>query len=227
MFGFSFNNQTTSEWKYDDLETPQNIGDYKKLIENTFKKGNDWLNDNTNWQFIKEDRGIVLEELPIANSSIGAIKTTANIKGIELKKLVEVVFDLPLEEKKKLMSDILAYNTIKEITDDIAVCHSQYATPFGISNREFVFVKALRQLNDNKYMMMVQSINYEDKPFTQGYVRGVSVCCNYIEKLDDGSVKFVTIDHVDPRGMIPAFVINAFKDKAIEKVIKIQEVYAL
>ena len=43
--------------------------------------------------------------------------------------------------------------------------------------------------------------------------------------MGDGEYKIVLVDHVDPRGAVPGFVINLFKKKAAEAIIKLQNVY--
>lgn len=41
----------------------------------------------------------------------------------------------------------------------------------------------------------------------------------------EGEYKIVLVDHVDPRGRVPGWIVNMFKKKAAEAIIKIQTIY--
>jgi len=178
------------------------------------------------WQPFHEEEGVVIHEKTLPDSSIQIIKAIGTLKGVDLEQLWRALYNAPLEEKKKISDDILSHKVLKEIDDNVHVSYTQYNASTGISGREFVQVRAHRKLEDGSHLLTVTSINYKDQPFGEGFVRGIVRSGSlYTPIPGTNNVSVVNVDHIDPKGWIPQVVVNAFKKKASQRILKLQRVY--
>lgn len=219
MFSWLSGNESM-EWRYDDLKTPINNDDYDKFYNESLKFGKEWL-DSFSWNITKTNDNVVMEEMIIPNSDISAVRVSTTVNNMSLDKIKHIIFSSSLEEKKKLSPDLMKYDSVKNINENMSIMHLQYSAPLTITNREFIYIKTLHQLDNNKYLVVVRSINYERLPFSSGFVRGVIKSCYYAELLEDGKIKLMSMTHVDPKGWIPTSIINSFKEKEIDRLLKI------
>ena len=230
LFGNNQNSQDNQdpEWKYDDLPTPEKDEDFKQLGEESIKQRLEWFKgtEKDGWRTFCDEDGILIEEKDIPGSNIPVIRATTVLKNVDIKKVDKLVFDSTTEEKQELADDIMFHEKIKEFDENCHLARSHYKTPMMISNREFLALRTRRVLNDNNSVLIaVQSLNYKDVPFSNGFVRGSSVCATLLESMDDNNVKAITLDHVDPKGSIPTMIVNAYKKKAAFRLQQIQRVY--
>lgn len=220
-----FSGSTEKLWKYDDLPTftLNNEEGLKKEAENILETRYRWLKQGKTWTVFYDEDNILVEERPVRDSSITMIRATTVLKNVDIEKILNWVYKSTYEEKRVLSDDINSHNVEKVINENVRVGKSVYNGKMGVSNREFLTLRTYKKLDAKNYIVAIQSINVESIPFGEGVVRGSSNCGTFLELLDNGDVKIITVDHIDPRGWVPSFVVNAYKKKAVERLQKLQE----
>lgn len=201
-----------NNWAHDELMTPTTNDDFLELGKQSVIEKSNWFN-STNWTFFQEVDGVVLEEQPMVGSNISTIKGTVVLNGSDLNKLSNNLFCSTYEITKKTYDELINSTEVLRINDNNMVTHSQFQSPFGVTNREFVSLKTRVVLENGDHLITTHSINYEPIPFSYGFVRGVVKSGILISKLNDNKLKVTKIEHVDPKGWIPSTVINMFKSK--------------
>merc|ERR1712232_1385016 len=129
-----------------------------------------------------------------------------------------------LEERKKISPEIIEHEVIRIVDEDTKtyLSYSQFSTPMGVSNRDFLTLRSQIELENGSTLIVSQSVNYKDTPFKPSVIRGVTRNGRLFVPQPNGDVLVTLVDHVDPKGSVPAFVINLFKKKAAEAILKLQ-----
>lgn len=219
------------EWKYDDLKTPIVDEEYLKLAKDSLDERLEWIKRMDFRKLSTSYDNVLLEEGDVPGSSITMVRASAILYNVSIEKLWKVAFSSSLEEKKEVFDDVIFHDKVKTINNDVHVAFSKYSAPTGIYPREFLSLRAHKQLDDGSHLIAVESINMEDYPFSDNFVRGVSMSGTLIIPLKNDEItghsriKIITVDHIEPKGWIPTFVINAFKNKAAERLHIIQKLY--
>jgi hypothetical protein len=60
----------------------------------------------------------------------------------------------------------------------------------------------------------IQSINDQSYPFDTNSVRGVSHSGILIEPFSETQLKVVSVDHLDPKGWVPSYMVNLYTSTA-------------
>jgi hypothetical protein len=228
MFGW-FGGSSAPEWSYPELETPLKDEDFVAIANKSFEERLAWINgtEADGWTLFHEEEGVKVYELELPGSSVHVVKAVGEMDDMNIDTLWPMVFNAPLEEKKKISEDIVNNVVLKDINADLNLTLVQYsANVAGISGREFVQLRAHKQLDNGAHFVTVTSVNYEPQPFSEGYVRGVVRSGSLLTPIaGTRKVAIVNVDHVDPKGWIPTMVVNMFKKKASSRVLKLQATY--
>ncbi len=205
---------TAPTWSYDDLPTPNTDNEFINITNEVFAHRQEWISGK--WDKVTEKNGYLLEERTLSNSRFKAYRTTGLLHNVDIEKITEFTYDPDFKEKKEVTPDLIHQRNLKLVSNTIHTCLTHYATPFAISNREFVAIRAIRYNEDDSRLIVIQSVNVESVPVTEGFVRGVSKCAILLTPIDDVTVKMVNINHIDPKGYIPGFVVNMFRDRQLK-----------
>lgn len=201
-------------WQYPEIETPENREDYISLGKKLRQLFREW--SSKTWTDIKEEDGIKLSEFYLDNSSIPVLKITKIFKNVKPERLIDLNFNCTFDQKKSTNPDLIDYKIIDNPDTNRVVAYSQYSAPFGVSNREFLYFQELWQ-NNGVSMIITQSVNIKKFPFSPSYVRGIITSFYVIDEVAEGT-RFSMINHVDPKGWIPGFIINSYKEKEMTKM---------
>lgn len=205
-------------WSYESLFTPT-ITDEFMIIGKQFLEDQLKLIKSNKWKPYDNTGKVLLEELHISNSNISAIKASMVYhvkKHDDIERIADMMYSSSLKEKKKMYDEIIKNDIIKEIDNNNMIIHSQFNSPIGfgfIKPREFVALKSRMLLDDGSYLITACSINYQDIPFSPGFVRGIGRTAMLISSLGDTQFKITKVDHMDPKGWIPSHLINKLKGK--------------
>jgi len=220
MLGFFSSNN--GQWKYDELPTPLTKEDYLNLADQATAEKMEWINSD-GWEFMQNNNGVLLEQKPLEGSNISVVKASATLTNVDFNTLFHNLYQPTLQERKKLYDEILTNDLIKEKDENNKITHSKFQGPTGITSREFVTLKTKKAINDG-YLICVHSINDENIPFTENFVRGTTRCGTLITPNDNG-IEVITVEHVDPKGWIPTVIINQFKGKVGQRLTRMQNIY--
>jgi len=219
----------TESWSYPELCTPTTLEDFEELESSTFNAIVNHYRDSKNegWELLAVDKGISLSQKTVANSPYGIMKCSGLIEGANLQQLHFMFSDVSLEEKK-FTPELKEQFLLRDISPSCKLIKSVFdsGTP-GISDRSFVAIRCTNRLSDGTEVIFGVSVNYIQQPFERQVVRATQLAGVFITPVPDSpnSVFLTTIDFVDPKGWIPAFIVNFFKLKAIDRVKTIRKLF--
>lgn len=233
MFGWLTNESNAAcnvpvEWKYDDLPTFSD-GNQHEIVATTSEKILNWLQGTEGWSTVVDENGILVEEMNLPGNNFVVVRAHKKLHGVDVGALLKATNCDSFEEKSKLYDDLLGFDVIDEYNEQTNLCYSKYKTPFGIANRDFVTLRNFVKLDDHTYLLTCQAVNYSGIPFGEGFVRGANTSGRLIKvhPSDPTTVDVVTVDHVDPKGSIPSFIVNTFKKRTGERLLKMESIYKL
>jgi hypothetical protein len=215
------------DWKYENIPTPKTDEDYKKLIDAVFNQRLRWIKDYPRWNKIEDRNDLTLREIYVNNSDFPIYCTSGILHNVNIDDIAKLFYNSEYEEKKVIFEDLISQEitNLKEIKN-AHVINSKYSASFGVSNREILGVKAIRKYDTGGYFIVVQSINKESIPFSNLYVRAIAQCATVLRPInDDKDVEIININHIDPKGWIPSFLVTMFRNKQFTSIEKIQEIY--
>jgi|AntRauTorckE6833_2_1112554.scaffolds.fasta_scaffold07579_2 hypothetical protein len=222
-----YNNDYEIKWKYDELPTPKTEEECINVINTTNKELLKLANSN-GWDLIDKKNNIILEKKSINGSNIDIVKSTLIIEEIDIDELAKFYIYPTFEQRKSIYHNLLSNNIIENNEQsNFNITYSQFEGEFGVDPREFITIKSIKKF-DNGYMITSCSINYEDIPFNNNFIRGVNKSgIILIPAIINNKhiIKLTSIDHIDPKGNIPSFVVNIAHGKMMEKLIEMNHIF--
>ena len=150
------------------------------------------------------------------------MRATKILIGNDLDKMVRMLYEPSLEDRKKISTDFIDEEVIKTLDSNNKLTMSRFSAPWPVYPREFLTLKTKRMLADDVYIVAAQSINYKSKPFSNKYVRAVVRTGMFIEKMDNNRIKITRVEHIDSKGFIPLWIIDMKKGKVGERLTNMQ-----
>jgi len=227
MFGWF--DKLKSYKELENFSKENEISDYTKFQQKSYKKIMGWYSDKS-WTTVKTLDGVLLEEKQYPGSNVNAVRATTELKNVDLKALIDLHYSATFAQKSKTDAELLDCKVLKTLNKNMHIYYSAYLTPPLIGNRDFVSLRCHYRLEDGSDLITTVSINYKDKPFDSNYVRGVVTSAIMIKLVDGDSrnknrVSVKSIYHIDPKGLIPAWIVNSFKEKPARNLIRLKEIY--
>lgn len=217
------------QWKYDELPTPTNEAEMMEVLEKEKQVRLDWMNGTADdgWNDYATIDDVKIEVLTIPDSAIYVVRANGILKNVNMDAVFDAYLHGGMEERRKVNNDIASHEMLFQVetNEECYVTYDSFNTPVGIANREFVCLRNKEQNPDGSHFVVVQSINWEPKPVQSGHVRGTMRSGRLFKPLEDGNWHMTIVDHVEPRGKIPSFVVNMFIKKAAEIFRKMEKVY--
>ncbi|WP_422490375.1 START domain-containing protein [Endozoicomonas sp. ALE010] len=92
--------------------------------------------------------------------------------------------------------------------------------PWPISKRDFCNMRSWMEFTNGEYIIMNHSVDHADCPEREGFVRARSFITGYyMIPTHCGGTKLIFISHSDPKGSIPAWLVNNLLGKVIPDTI--------
>jgi len=182
------------------------------------------------WEYIETgispDEVKLLEKLD--SNGLSCLKTVGKMP-CPAKELFEFLNSEEMSVRQKWDSDIQEMRLVEKITNDVNVVYRTYKTPSSlISPREFVAISGKYfSKNEGVYYSYGTSVNHKAVNGNSKYVRANAILTGFVTRpLPDkkNECLFVRIIHVDPKGMIPAWVISLSKKLAAQSVVKLKKI---
>jgi len=230
MFSWITGNEEEKEpeWAYEDLPSPATDDEFREVAAQTRSQIVPMLGSSEKWEAIEYDENpeTKLWQMELEGTAYHPIKCTGVIRGASVEDVCFLFWDAPLEERQKLAPEIIDGGLVRVIDEGtLKVTQAKFGTPIGMSNREFLTVRCRENRDDGSVFIYGRSVNYKDVPFTDGFVRASVLNGHLFEPFQDGDqsgVRMTTVDLVDPKGWVPAAIVNMFKKKPAERLGKIQ-----
>lgn len=155
------------------------------------------------------------EEFPMIKCT-GIINCTA-------KQAFDYILSCDLETRKLWDPQVAKYDLVEEIDKNTHLLHYVYTAPFPVTTRDFCAFRYVYQ-TDNTYLICGVSTENPAIPPLKDYVRGEIFISGYtFEDTEDGRCKITSLNHVDPKGWIPSFVVNMAKNKQLTKLLQMSK----
>jgi hypothetical protein len=163
--------------------------------------------DLSDWREIFRKDNIVVYAMPAPDNDIMAFRATGTLKA-PIDQIMEVLRQV--EIAGQWMPDIIEKNTIEEISDLEAVTYSINKLPWPFAGRELILNNALRLDAKNRFLVVdVYSVERSDILPRDGSVRAVMHCGQTrMRPAAGGRTEMDIILYVDPKGAIPAWLVN-------------------
>jgi len=161
-------------------------------------------------------------------SPINMIKGTSSVKATAFEVFSLMDDRSKWEENMRIMDTMFIGGRVVETYDPHhGVCHAKFRTPPTITNREVVFVSLHCMMDEHTFITLAHTIVHKDVPDTPGFVRGEIMCTGYLaQDTQDGCCNLVYIVQVDPKGWLPAWVVNICAADQADNVTRIAKFFA-
>jgi hypothetical protein len=135
------------------------------------------------------------------------VRDTYNVKP-------EVILDSLMDIDKraswdKVLRDVSIIEKIDEETD---IMYNSTVGVMGASPRDFVQIRKIyKDMKGYDYIVLMKSIEHEEKPIMKKKVRAKCIIGGYVMKsIGPGRTKMEVVMQVDVNGLLPKFIVNSF-----------------
>ncbi|MCW8853861.1 MAG: START domain-containing protein, partial [Gammaproteobacteria bacterium] len=161
---------------------------------------------STDWQLVKNKQGITVYTKAVAGSDILKVKTQIIIN-TEINQIRDILDDAPHRENwipyLKSSSIVYSYSNTEKLE------YSHFSAPWPASDRDFVYRIHLIHHDDNKLIYHMKSENSSLLPFHDDIIRAELIESIYtLTALNEQQTQVELIFHADPKGWLPAWIIN-------------------
>ena len=158
------------------------------------------------WELKTEEEGIKVYTSRVENSAIKAIKVECTVEA-SISQLTAVLLDIPASDEWVYATKFCRVQ--KTISPNELIYHSEIDVPWPASNRDFIVRVKLEQDSTKTLTVsgenLPQYLNEQDR-----VVRIMHTVSHWAARPRDNYVDIVFTLHVDPGGLIPAWLINLF-----------------
>jgi hypothetical protein len=146
-------------------------------------------------------------------------RTTGTIANCTPQDLKKIVLEKDLAKRQICEAEIIGYKLIEVVgdhKDEIIQARYSAGVPL-VANRTFVFIRGFRVVSDTELDYAGTSINSEKALQDPSDVRGVSSMFMKWTQLGSDT-KVVAYLSADPKGSLPAMVVNMFKTNTVKQL---------
>jgi len=205
-----------------------NVGEARPATDEDFNIFKRLADDNTGWKNEYNKHGTLVWTNKNDLSDFRIFKVATTLKGLPASVLYDVLHDA--EYRKSWDANMVEGFEICQIDacNDIGYYSAQPFPPF--KRRDFITQRSWRA-TPQEYMIFNHSVTHASQPVRKECVRAISFCTGYVVRPTDNneSCSLIYLTHSDPRGKIPAWVINTlasmFVPKVIDRVYKASKMY--
>lgn len=213
---------------YPECESPQTPADYEALAARKFQHFLDLVNSDEGWtrlEFLEPGHtDIELYDRALSDSSINCVKSVA-ILPASPKAVLELCKCTDVDTLKQWDAEVEQIRTVEKINDNIQLVYSSYNAPPPVWKREFVAIRATKELEDGTCISYGASVNHKDFPTPTDYVRGCIVISGWHLRPVEGNpnaTRCTRVVQLDPKGWIPSSVVNMYKTKSGQALVSIR-----
>jgi len=186
----------------------------KKHISDNCKVVEDLLmlaNEIDGWTIEGVNSEVTIARKILADSPIHIIRGTGNVKSS-----IESIWEdfQSYENLKKWDKLFYATEQFEKVVHSnkvelYSIDYLAYRSPtFLVASRDFCVFSASKRIGD-KIVVTAYSVNYNNCSDRTSYVRGeLKTSGSIVEKIDDNTVKLTYLVQIDPKGLLPTFVVN-------------------
>ena len=176
----------------------------------------------TEWKLVKDEQRIQIYVKGIAGSNLKELKTIAQFD-CSMDALLSLLADIPAQPKHQFAC--MFSQRIHTKTNYEQHFYQQLDMPWPISNRDGIFRQNINPKSTCNLMLIETNSEKELMPVNPNFVRVPSLHSTWvIKKVGENKLVGEYTIKVDPGGMVPAWLVNLFIDKApFESVKKMRQ----
>lgn len=164
------------------------------------------IEQDTIWQKINDEDGVVVYRHEIGDSGIIKVKTEALIDA-NMEKIKSILDDV--SHRKNWVPYLVESRVLKKYSEDEKLEYSFFVAPWPASDRDFVYYRRLLYKDNSKIIFTMTSRQSELMPKQDGVVRADLIESRYtLTALSRKQTKVELIFHADPKGWLPNWIVN-------------------
>jgi len=149
------------------------------------------------------------------------VKTEGTLK-VSPETAFALVSETSMDSRKRWDTELLYYNVVDTIADNILLTHVGFKTPFPVTSRDFCAIRCSTEEDGVRYIWGCSVISSAVPENAEGkFVRGMIIVSGFVFKPVDGEPDqclITNVNQVDPKGWIPAWVVNLGKGKSLARM---------
>jgi NAD(P)-dependent dehydrogenase (short-subunit alcohol dehydrogenase family) len=176
-------------------------------------------NDGAGWERVRTEDGIVVSRKEVAGSPFLAFRGEGDVDA-PILAVGDVLVDVPRE--KDWIDSVVEARVLRKVTDTEYVMYSHLGMPGPVTDRDLVTdVTIVLDAATKTLTVHMRSTSDASAP-ERGFVRAdMKDSVFVLTSIDGGARTHVTAEiHCDPRGSIPAWMVNLFQRSWGYKTIK-------
>ena len=207
----------TSAWAQENTGPTPDVNSNFSTVESSADSG-----DETPWSIISDSEGIKTYRKEIPGSSVFPLKGVTILHAPIVKVLTLMLDDDRAPEWIDLLADI---KLIKTYSDNRYTLLYEMDSPFPlfVKKRDFLLESNFTYHKKEEIVILsLHSVEDDSVPEQKGYVRGdiYKSEWNFTALKEEGKTLVSLEYHVDPRGLIPKWLVRAFQKNWPHKTFK-------
>jgi len=218
---------------YDELPTPSQIEEYEKIAKEAKEgllklvKGGEeegWIVLDFSSTLEDGHQDILLWENTKIVDVAGVVRATGLIKASP-QEVFNIIAVFTFEERKKFDKELADFSVVKDVSSNIKVLRTLMNAPSPLAQREFITLSSWDFTPDIGGVYFGVSVNYPYKT-PSSIVRGVAKAMWLIVPVpgQPNQCMLTRMGQIDPKGMVPTFMVNLGKTKPANDIIEIRKI---
>jgi len=221
LSGWFGSSTDASAYTYPDLPSPVTDEDFLKLAEEKRARLLLLAEEKEGWtpvDFITDGvrSDVLVWSKPDAESPIEIVKAQGNVN-CDPKNFFSVVVLDDTEKRKQWDNELIEIKHLRTISENLKLYWTSYNAPYPVTQRCFITITWFVAPTEREAgIALSTSVNYSDYKEESGFVRGCSRLSGWIIQPFENSpntCRITRIIQLDPKGWIPAMIINSMKTK--------------
>jgi hypothetical protein len=160
-----------------------------------------------NWKILFNKNGLSVYSQKAVDSDVSALKATGILKA-PIDQVMEVL--RKVEISREWIPHIDKKISIRDFSDLEAITYSVNRLPWPFADRSLLLHNKIRLDKENRYLVVeMNSVDSETNPIQEDHVRSNLYCGQLIMRpAGIGQTEIELVLFVDPKGHIPAWLVN-------------------
>jgi hypothetical protein len=122
-----------------------------------------------------------------------------------------------------LNKNIKSYHLVSNLDENTAYFYNHAKGILVVKDREFIIVFHRTQLPDGRFMTVSYTRSHPQYPPNKKVIRGeINIACYLFTPISDKSCKWELISDGNPKGSIPAMVVNKLMSRQLDSMVSMK-----
>ncbi|KAL4508542.1 hypothetical protein ABPG72_003846 [Tetrahymena utriculariae] len=181
---------------------------YQEILHKALNETQKVRESKEGWNLIKKGKYLTLSNTQYEDLNYKLAKLEGIIP-VNFEKAAHFYF-YDNQAQKKVRNNIEEITKIEEVNQETYVILVKLKAKFVVSAREVIGVQSIQRLNENEIVIYRANLKEHPKvPFKKDVIRCEGKIYGiFLTKVDENLTKFEAYLILDPKGNIPAFIVN-------------------